>query len=46
VAEPSASDEAITRRLRDALALLDVRLLDQFVVGDGEPVSLAERGLC
>lgn len=45
VAEPSAADEAITRRLRDALALLDVRLLDHFVVGDGEPVSLAERGV-
>jgi len=45
VAEPSRADEAITGRLRDALALVDVRLLDHFVVGDGVPVSLAERGL-
>lgn len=45
VAEPSAADAAVTVRLRDALALVDVRLLDHFVVGDGEPVSLAERGL-
>lgn len=45
VAEPSRSDESITLRLRDALALVDVRLLDHFIVGDGEPVSLAERGV-
>jgi DNA repair protein RadC len=45
VAEPSAADEAMTRRLRDALALVEVRLLDHFIVGDGHPVSLAERGL-
>jgi len=45
VAEPSAADIAITRRLADALALVDVRLLDHFVVGEGEPISLASRGL-
>ncbi len=45
VAEPSRQDVALTRRLGQALALIDVRLLDHFVVGDGEPVSLAERGL-
>ncbi len=45
VAEPSTADAAVTLRLRDALALVEVRLLDHFVVGDGEPVSLAERGL-
>ena len=45
VAEPSPADRAITRRLRDALALVDIRLLDHVVVGDGEPVSLAEMGL-
>lgn len=45
VAEPSRADEAITQRLRDALGLVDVRLLDHFVVGDGVPVSLAERGM-
>ena len=45
VAEPSQADEAITRRLRDALALVDVRVLDHFVVSAGESVSFAERGL-
>ena len=44
VAEPSLADRAITERLRDALALVDVRLIDHFVVGDGEVVSFAERG--
>jgi DNA repair protein RadC len=42
--EPSAADRAITSRLKQALALVDVRLLDHFVVGDGPPVSLASRG--
>jgi len=45
VAEPSRSDEALTRRLRDALSLVDVRLLDHFVVAAGESVSFAQRGL-
>ena len=45
VAEPSPSDRAITTKLRDALALVDVRLIDHFVIGDGEVVSFAERGL-
>ncbi|MGK2927370.1 MAG: JAB domain-containing protein, partial [Lysobacterales bacterium] len=45
VAEPSRADEAITRRLREALALIDVRVLDHLIVGDGPCVSLAERGL-
>ncbi|OOG25715.1 hypothetical protein B1C78_06340 [Thioalkalivibrio denitrificans] len=44
VAEPSRSDEAVTWRLRDALALIDVRVLDHVVVGE-ELVSFAERGL-
>ena len=44
VAEPSAADRALTERLRQALALVDVRVLDHFVVGDGPPVSFAERG--
>ena len=35
----------VTRRLKDALALLDIRLLDHFVIGDGRPVSMASRGL-
>ncbi|MDN5869216.1 MAG: DNA repair protein RadC [Nitrococcus sp.] len=45
VAEPSHADEAITRRLRDALALVDIRVLDHFVVAAGESVSFSERGL-
>jgi DNA repair protein RadC len=45
VAEPSHADEMLTRRLKDALALVDIRLLDHFVLGDGEAVSFAERGL-
>ncbi len=45
VAEPSHADRQITRRLCDALALIDVRVLDHVVVGEGEPVSFAERGL-
>lgn len=44
VAEPSAADRAITRKLCEALALVDIRVLDHFVVGDGETVSFAERG--
>ena len=44
VAEPSHADEQITKRLKDALALIDVRVLDHIVVGD-ECVSFAERGL-
>ncbi len=44
IAEPSQSDRRITERLRDALALVDIRLLDHLVIGDGEAVSLAERG--
>ncbi len=42
--EPSAADRAITLRLKQALALVEIRLLDHFVVGDGAPVSLAARG--
>lgn len=45
VAEPSPADRAITQRLREALGLVDVRVLDHLVVGDGEVVSFAERGL-
>jgi len=45
VAEPSRADELITQRLRDSLALVDVRVLDHFVVGDGTCLSFAQRGL-
>lgn len=45
VAEPSAADQQITRQLTESLAMVDVRVLDHIVVGDGVTVSLAERGL-
>jgi DNA repair protein RadC len=45
VAEPSQADELITQRIKEALALVDIRLLDHIIVGDGTSVSLAERGL-
>jgi len=45
VAEPSQADLRITQRLREALDLVDVRVLDHIVVGDGEGTSFAERGL-
>ena len=44
-AEPSTADEALTRTLKSALALVDVRVLDHFVVTRNTAVSLAERGL-
>ena len=45
IAEPSRADELITQRVKEALALVDIRLLDHIIVGDGASVSLAERGL-
>ena len=45
IAEPSDADRLITRRIGDALNLIDVRLLDHFVIGDGTCVSLASRGM-
>jgi DNA repair protein RadC len=45
IAEPSQADELITQRVKEALALVDIRLLDHIIVGDGVCVSLAERGL-
>lgn len=45
VSEPSHADQRITQRLRDALTLIDVRVLDHIVVGAGESTSLAERGM-
>jgi len=44
VAEPSDADRRITRRLTDALALVDIRVLDHLVIGDGPATSFAERG--
>ena len=45
VAEPSQADELITLRLKDALGLVDIRVLDHLIVGDSRCVSLAERGV-
>lgn len=45
IAEPSQADELITQRVKEALALVDIRLLDHIIIGDGAGVSLAERGL-
>lgn len=45
VAEPSRADELLTQRLKEALGLVDVRTIDHIVVGAGETVSFAERGL-
>jgi DNA repair protein RadC len=45
VAEASQADELITRRLRDALALVDIRVLDHLIIGDNSCLSFAERGL-
>ncbi len=45
IAEPSQADELITQRVKEALGLVDIRLLDHIIVGDGMIVSLAERGL-
>jgi len=44
MSEPSHADRALTERLKDALALIDVVVLDHIVVGEGQPVSFAERG--
>lgn len=45
VAEPSRADEFLTQALKAALKLVDVRVLDHIIVGQGQTVSLAERGL-
>jgi DNA repair protein RadC len=45
VSEPSRADELLTQQLKAALALVDVRVLDHFVVADAEWISFAERGL-
>jgi DNA repair protein RadC len=45
VAQPSQSDELLTRNLRDALALVEVKVLDHFVIAGNQAISFAERGL-
>lgn len=44
IAEPSQADRVLTRRLKEALDLIDVRVLDHFIVGEGDPLSMAEYG--
>lgn len=44
-AEPSDADRRLTKRLQDALALVDIRVLDHIVIGGAETLSFAERGL-
>jgi DNA repair protein RadC len=45
VSEPSQADKHITEKLKQALALFDIRVLDHFIIGDGPPYSFAEHGL-
>lgn len=45
VAQPSQADELLTRQLREALALVDIRVLDHFIVAGNQALSFAERGL-
>ncbi len=45
VAQPSQADEMLTRQLRDALSLVEVRVLDHFIIAGSETLSFAERGL-
>ena len=45
VAQPSRADELLTRQLKEALALVDVKVLDHFVVAADHTLSFAERGL-
>lgn len=42
--DPSQADRLLTKRLQKTLELIDVRVLDHFIVGDGEPLSMAECG--
>ena len=45
ICEPSQADKHITDKLKQALALFDIRVLDHFIIGDGSPYSFAEHGL-
>jgi DNA repair protein RadC len=45
LAEPSQADELITQRLKDAPSLIDVRVLDHFIIAGGDVISMAESGL-
>ncbi|MES9832185.1 MAG: DNA repair protein RadC [Candidatus Thiodiazotropha sp. LLP2] len=45
IVEPSRADQTITEQLKSALALVDIRVLDHIIIGEGRPASLAERGM-
>jgi DNA repair protein RadC len=45
VAQPSQSDELLTRNLKEALSLIEVKVLDHFIVAGNQAISFAERGL-
>ena len=45
ISEPSQADKHITEKLKQALSLFDIRVLDHFIIGDGQPYSFAEHGL-
>ena len=45
IAEPSLADQAITKRIKEALALLDIRLLDHFVIAGNKVISMATKGM-
>ena len=45
VAQPSQADELLTRNLREALALIEVKVLDHFIIAGNQAISFAERGL-
>jgi len=45
ISEPSQADKNITEKLKQSLMLFDIRVLDHFIIGDGEPYSFAEHGI-
>jgi DNA repair protein RadC len=45
VAEPSKADQQLTQKLKQALEIVDIRVLDHFIIGDNCAVSMAELGL-
>lgn len=45
IAEPSHNDKMLTKELKNALAYVDVKVLDHLIIGDGEPFSMAEWGM-
>ncbi|MEB0041618.1 MULTISPECIES: DNA repair protein RadC [unclassified Pseudomonas] len=45
ITDPSPADQNLTVLLKDALSLIDVQVLDHFIIGDGDPLSMAEAGL-